>query len=221
MEGFQVTEPADQQVIDRLVAKYERALAPPTPTPIPANLVAARTLMERGLFVHAYLEAMDGLARFPQDASLLELKREIEQAEPMTSLLHTSLASSKYQTAGGIARDLLERYPRQPDIVEVLERSLFNAALAELRVYNLTGATGYLNELDELAPDDDVVHRMLEFVEKYKARPVDMQLEVFIGSIDPRRRRDLLASDEPRKPPVATATATVTEPVDTDGEETP
>jgi hypothetical protein len=47
-----------------------------------------------------------------------------------------------------------------------------------------------------------------------------MQLEVFIGSIDPRRRHDLLASDEPQNPPAATATATVTELGVTDGEET-
>jgi tetratricopeptide (TPR) repeat protein len=213
VEEFQITDPADQQVVDRLVAKYERALAPPTPTPIPVNLVAARSLMERGLFVHAYLEAMDGLARFPEDAALLELKVDIEQSEPMTSVLHTSLANSKYQTSSGIARDLLERYPQQADIAEVLERSLFNAALAELRVYNLTGATGYLRELDELAPNDDVVLRMLEFVEKYKARPVDMQLQVFIGSIDPRQRKDLLAADQPQDPPAAaTATAAAPEP---------
>jgi hypothetical protein len=156
---------------------------------------------------------MDGLARYPEDAALLELKREIERAEPMTSVLHTSLASSKYQTAAGVARDLLERYPQQPDLVEVLERSMFNAALAELRAYNLTGAAGYLRELDELAPDDEVVVRMLEFVDKYKARPVDMQLQVFIGSIDPRRRSDLLAADQPEDPPAAaTATAAAPEP---------
>lgn len=170
--------------------------------------------MERGLFVHAYLEAMDGLARFPADAALLELKREIEQAEPLTSVLHTSLATSKYQTATGIARDLLERYPQQPDIVEVLERSMFNAALAELRVYNLTGAAGYLRELDERSPNDEVVERMLEFVDKYKARPVDMQLQVFVGSIDPRRRSDLLAADQPDEPR-ATATATAASPAPT------
>jgi tetratricopeptide (TPR) repeat protein len=210
-QEYQLTDPADQEVIDRLVAKYERALAPPTPTPIPANLVAARTLMERGFFVHAYLETMDGLARFPEDAVLLELKSDIEHSEPAVSVLHTSLASAKYQTAGGIARDLLERYPQQPDIAEVLTRSLFNAALAELRVYNLTGATGHLRELDELVPNDEVVQRMLEFVEKYKARPVDMQLQVFIGSIEPRRRSDLLAADQPRDP-LATETATAAAP---------
>ncbi len=210
-QEYQLTDPADQEVIDRLVAKYERALAPPTPTPIPANLVAARTLMERGFFVHAYLETMDGLARFPEDAVLLELKSDIEHSEPAVSVLHTSLASAKYQTAGGIARDLLERYPQQPDIAEVLTRSLFNAALAELRVYNLTGATGHLRELDEIVPNDEVVQRMLEFVEKYKARPVDMQLQVFIGSIEPRRRSDLLAADQPRDP-LATETATAAAP---------
>jgi len=207
VEEFRITDPADQEVVDRLVERYQRALAPPTPTPVPVNLVTARALMERGFFVHAYLEAMDGLARFPDDPALLEIKKEIEQAEPMTTVLHTSLSTSKYQTAAGIARDLLERYPQQADIVEVLERSMFNAALAELRVYNLTGATGYLRELDERRPNDEVVDRMLEFVDKYKARPVDMQLQVFIGSIDPRRRSDLLAVDRPEETTVETAAA--------------
>lgn len=208
VEQFQINDPADQQVIDRLIAKYQRALAPPTPTPIPRNLVASRELMERGLFVHAYLEAMDGLARFPEDAELLEMKEQIERAEPMVSVLQTSLATGKYQTASGIARDLLERYPQQPDIVEVFERSLFNAALAELRVYNLTGAAGYLRELEDFAPNDEVVARMLEFIDKYKARPVDMQLEVFISSIEPRRRADLLAAKStPATPTTATTTA--------------
>jgi tetratricopeptide (TPR) repeat protein len=218
VEEFRISEPADQEVIDRLVERYQRAIAPPTPTPIPVNLVAARALMERGLFVHAYLEAMDGLARFPEDSALTEIKREIEQAEPMLEVLYASLATSKYQTATGIARDLLERYPQQADIVEVFERSMFNAALAELRVYNLTGATGYLHELDERSPNDEVVDRMLEFVEKYKARPVDMQLQVFIGSIDPRRRRDLLAADRPEET-TAASTATPTPNVGA-GEET-
>jgi hypothetical protein len=38
-----------------------------------------------------------------------------------------------------------------------------------------------------------------------------MQLQVFIGSIDPRQRKDLLATDPPHDPPAA-ATATVTAP---------
>ncbi len=218
VEEFRISQPADQEVIDRLVERYQRAMAPPTPTPIPANLVAARALLERGLFVHAYLEAMDGLARFPEDSALTEIKQEIEQAEPMMEVLYASLATSKYQTATGIARDLLEQYPQQADIVEVFERSMFNAALAELRVYNLTGAAGYLHELDERNPNDEVVDRMLEFVEKYKARPVDMQLQVFIGSIDPRRRSDLLATDRPEET-TAASTATPTPNVG-EGEET-
>jgi hypothetical protein len=68
----------------------------------------------------------------------------------------------------------------------VLGHSLFNASLAELRAYNLTGASTYLNELQQLDPEDDEVRRVLDFVEKYKARPVDMQLRVFIQSLGER-----------------------------------
>jgi len=71
--------------------------------------------------------------------------------------------------------------------VEVLKRCLFNAALAELRTYNLTGARSYLDELKAVEPNDEEVNRVLQFIDSYKARPVDMQLKVFIQSLGERQ----------------------------------
>jgi tetratricopeptide (TPR) repeat protein len=205
VEEFTITDPAaEEPVISRLIERYQRALAPPTPTPIPTSVLAANALNERGLWLHAYLEAVSGLAKSPKDPTLEDIKNQVEQGEPQVSILATSLANSNYQTAVSIASDLLAIYPEQPDVEEVLERSMFNAALAELRAYNLTGAEGYLRQLDERQPDDEVVDRILEFIEKYKARPVDMQLQVFIGSIEQRERRDLLAADPSPKEPLDT-----------------
>jgi tetratricopeptide (TPR) repeat protein len=213
VEGFRVTDPADEKIVKRLIAKYQRALATPTPTPIPAHLVAARELLERGLWCHAYSEVMAGLRRDDDDFSLLEIKQQIEEQEPMVSVLHTALSNANFQSAAGIARDLLTKYQDQPDIVEVLERSLFNAALGELRAYNLTGAEAYLSEYDERRPDDEVVERILEFIGKYKARPVDMTLQVFIGSLEERGRRKLGFDEEgrltrPTQTPVPAASPT-------------
>jgi hypothetical protein len=112
------------------------------------------------------------------------------------------------------------------DLVEVLERSLFNSALAELRAYNLTGAEAYLSELDERRAADEVVARILEFIGKYKARPVDMQLKVFIGSIDPRSRRTVEIVDIESEGESAEATptpapdTTATEPTPTPAPDT-
>ncbi len=211
---FRATNPTDEQIVARLRTRYERAVATPTPTPIPAQLIAARGLRDRGLWFHAYAEAAAGLRANPEDPALREIKKQIEDDEPMASILQSAIANSNFQSAVGIAYDLLEKYPGQADLAEVLERSLFNAALAELRAYNLTGAEGYLRELDQRRPGDDTVVRILEFISNYKARPVDMQLQVFIGSLDPRQRRPIPGPEEvaptvtPAAPtPAATAPA--------------
>jgi tetratricopeptide (TPR) repeat protein len=216
VEEFESSDPADQLVINRLRDKYQQALATPTPTPLPVQLMAAEKLREHGYFFHAYDEVMSGLRSSPEDPALLKLKRLIDEDEPMVSVLHSALANLNFQSAVGISRDLLVKYPNQMDLVEMHERSLFNAALAELRAYNLTGAQAYLTELDERRPSDEVVDRILEFIGKYKARPVDMQLKVFIGSIDPRARRTIeIASSAPEAAPdAAAAEATPTPPPD-------
>jgi hypothetical protein len=66
------------------------------------------------------------------------------------------------------------------------DRALFNAGLAEMRAFNLPAAEVHLQDLRERQPDDEEVSRMLEFIQLYKARPVDMQLEIFVGSINSR-----------------------------------
>jgi tetratricopeptide (TPR) repeat protein len=218
VEGFETTDPADEQVVSRLLAKYQGSLATPTPTPVPIQLTTARNLRKQGYWFHAYAETTAGLRKSPDDLALLEIKEQIEDGEPMASVLHSAIANSNYQSAVGISKDLLERYPGQLDLVEVLERSLFNSALAELRAYNLTGAEAYLRELDERRAGDEVVARILEFIGKYKARPVDMQLKVFIGSIDPRSRRtvEIAETESELESAVATPTpaadTTATEP---------
>ena len=79
---------------------------------------------------------------------------------------------------------MAERHTDQEGFGLILDRCLFNAALANLRSYNLTGARGYLNRLQERHPDDKDVSRILDFISSYSSRPVDMQLEIFIGSLD-------------------------------------
>ena len=63
---------------------------------------------------------------------------------------------------------------------------LFNAALAELRAFNLPNAETYLNELQQRQPGDSEILRILEFVKTYKSRPVDMRLEIFVGNLSER-----------------------------------
>jgi hypothetical protein len=70
--------------------------------------------------------------------------------------------------------------------VAAYDRFLFNAALAELRAFNLPNAETLLTELQQRQPEDEEIQRILEFVDTYKTRPVDMQLEIFVGSLSDR-----------------------------------
>ena len=76
--------------------------------------------------------------------------------------------------------------PENPEVIAAYDSFLFNAALAELRTFNLTGSEAYLKEFQQRQPEDDEVQRILEFVNTYKTRPVDMQLKIFVGSISER-----------------------------------
>ncbi len=175
-----------KQRIDMKISKYEVSLAPPTPTPVPEDASRAQALVDQGLWWSAYMAATDGLAAYPDDSGLMEIQQSIIESEPEAPILHNALKTRDFRTAVSISEDLLLQYPGQGDIMVALERSLFNAALAESRAYNLTGAENHLTRLLELKPEDEEAIRFLEFVQKYKVRAADMRLEIFIRSLNER-----------------------------------
>ena len=104
--------------------------------------------------------------------------------EPDLAGLFGALEKDDFQTGVHLAEGLAERHTDQEGFSLILDRCLFNAALAHLRSYNLTSARGYLRRLIERQPDDRDVSRILDFISSYTNRPVDMQLEIFVGSLD-------------------------------------
>jgi len=175
-----------QQRIDMRIAKYEESLAPPTPTPVPEQATRAQSLLDQGLWWAAYVTAGEGLATNPDDPGLLEIRRLVVETEPDAPVLDHALKTRNFRSAVSITEDLLTRYPGEGDLQMVLERSLFNSALAESRAYNLTGAENHLTRLLELKPEDEEALRFLEFVQKYKVVAADMRLEIFIRSMNER-----------------------------------
>jgi outer membrane protein assembly factor BamD (BamD/ComL family) len=161
-------------------------VATPVPTPVPEGLAACRALVAEGRWMAAYERVMAELKRSPNDPSLEEVRAQIMDVEPDAASLYQAMADDDYRAALGITKDLMERYPDETDLETFYDRSLFNAGLAELRAFNLSEAEVFLAELLERQPDDEEVPRMLEFINLYKARPVDMQLEIFVGSINLR-----------------------------------
>jgi len=181
--------PADefsQPRIDRQLNKFRESMAPPTPTPVPQSFTTAGSLLEEGLWMAAYEEVMSGLRAHPHDPGLEDLRDDILDIESDAATLHTATSGRKFASAVSIAADLLEIHPDQQDVNTIYDRCLFNAAMAELRAYNLTAGERYLGELAVRQPEDEEARRVLDFISSYKSRPVDMQLEIFIRSIAER-----------------------------------
>jgi len=169
--------------IDKRIEHYRKAVATPVPTPIPEGLVASRAFLAEGRWLAAYQRVMSELKAHPNDPGLEEVRAQILAMEPEAANLHAATNSGHHPAAMSIAKDLMEKRPDDQDLPEYYQRSLFNAGVAELRAINLAAAENYLKEFGAQQPDDEEVQRILAFIETYKERPVDMQLEIFVGSI--------------------------------------
>ena len=175
-----------QSRLDKRINDYRKTVATPVPTPIPEGLATCRELLAEGRWMAAYESVKAELKRFPKDPGLEQVRLEILEVEPEAAVLYSAVAEGDFRAAIATCRDLMEKRPDDSEVSAYYERTLFNAGMAELRAFNLPQAEGYLAELAQRQPDDDEVQRMLEFVETYKSRPVDMQLEIFVGSIASR-----------------------------------
>ena len=176
----------DQERIARRLAKYRRAMATPTPTPVPEEATLAEQQFAKGAWLEAYRTAEEGLKQHPNDPGLVELRGRILGTENLVGSLVQAADDGDYETASAIARQLSNQYPKHAEFREELARDLFNLAVIELRNYNLTGAEVQLRQLVKLRPEDGETRRILIFIDKYKSRPADMQLRVFIGSLSLR-----------------------------------
>jgi len=172
--------------IDRTLNEYRAAIATPAPTPIPEGLAASRELLEEGRWMAAYERVMSELRTHPNDPGLEEIRQKILELEPVAADLYGSVKAGDHRAAIDLSKALLLKRPDDSELAAAYDRFLFNAALAELRAFNLSNAEPFLTELQQRQPEDGEVPRILEFVETYKSRPIDMQLEIFIGSLSER-----------------------------------
>jgi tetratricopeptide (TPR) repeat protein len=175
-----------QSRINKRLDEYRLKVATPVPTPVPEGLAACRTLLAEGRWMGAYERVKAELRQFPNDPGLEKLRLEILEIEPEAAILQGAAAEGDFRAAIAVCRDMLEKRPDDAEVLDFYERTLFNAGMAELRAFNLPQSESYLAELAGRQPDDLEVQRVLEFVNTYKSRPVDMQLEIFVGSIPSR-----------------------------------
>jgi tetratricopeptide (TPR) repeat protein len=172
--------------IDKALSKYREAVATPGPTPIPKGLTTCRDLLAEGRWMATYERVMAELRSHPGDPGLEEVREQVLEVEPAVADLYNAVSSGQYSSALNITTTLLDRRADDPEVTVIYDRLLFNAALAELRAFNLVNAETHLRALQQRKPEDEEVKRILAFVNTYKTRPVDMQLEIFVGSLSER-----------------------------------
>jgi tetratricopeptide (TPR) repeat protein len=172
--------------IDNALEEYRTAVATPVPTAVPEGLTACRELLEEGRWMAAYERAMTELKAHPNDPGLEEVRQQILTVEPSAAELHRAVNSGDYRAALAVTKELLGKRPDDGELVGSYDRFLFNAALVELRAFNLSDADAHLLELQQRQPEDEEIERIRVFVETYKTRPADMQLEIFVGSLSER-----------------------------------
>jgi tetratricopeptide (TPR) repeat protein len=175
-----------QMRIDKVLKEYRAAIATPVPTPIPEGVTVCRDLLDQGKWMAAYERVTSELQAHPNDPGLEEVRQQILDVEPAVAGLYSARKSGDYQRVVEISKRLLEKHPDDPEVTAAYDRFLFNAALAQLRAFKLPDAESYFTTLQQRHPDDDEVQRILEFIETYKSRPVDMQLKIFVGSLSDR-----------------------------------
>jgi tetratricopeptide (TPR) repeat protein len=178
-------DPGDpfQVRIDRALERYHAAVATPVPTPIPEGLTVCSELLAEGHWMAAYERVTAELKAHPNDPGLEAVRQEILEVEPAAADLHDSASSGDYRSAVELAEQLMTTRADDPELAAAYDRYLFNAALEELRAFNLPAAENYLTKLQQRLPEDSEIPRILEFVSTYKTRPVDMQLKIFVGNL--------------------------------------
>jgi len=185
LDTFQANE-MEKDRVEMHRQKIRKAMAPPTPTPIPEQALSARKALEEGDWFGALIEVQKGLETHAQDPGLQTLKTEIGQVDPQVLSLFRAMERKDDRAIISLGLELEQKFPEQQRLHVVLDRSLFNCALKEMRSYNLSGARRLLMKLHQRLPDDAEVNRVLEFASAYVRRPGDMQLEIFVRSIKER-----------------------------------
>ncbi len=185
LESFPTSD-LDRQRIERRLEEFQRAMSPATPTPVAESLTAAEELLRQGRPLSAYGRVQQGLQSQPQDPELLATRDRILRQQPLIGPLYAAAQRGDFQTAVAVADELLTQEPALQEVASERARYLFNAAVVEMRTYNLTGAEVYLSRLNRLRPEDEEAARVLRFTEKYKTRPADLQLNTFIKSLSLR-----------------------------------
>ena len=171
LQGQAEGEQANQ--INQRVLEYQRRLkAKAAPQPVAASRIVADALAG-GRRVKAMRLLREGLAKIPGDPELLKLQSEITSYSPTISALADAIGNRSWETIRNLAGQVLKEHPDDTEIQRIWSVATFNAAVLQLRKYQVAQGHDLLVQLaiDEPGPRDPAPERAREELSLAPCRP--------------------------------------------------
>jgi tetratricopeptide (TPR) repeat protein len=183
LQGQAEGEQANQ--VNQRVLEYQRRLkAKAAPQQAAGNKVLS-DLLAKGQRVKAMRQVREGLERVPGDPELLKLQAEITAYSPAIPSLADAIGDRGWETARNLAGQVLKQHPDDPEIQRIWSVATFNAAVLQLRKYQVAQGHDLLVQLSIVSPDPETM-RLKDLAKSYLSRPADPRYQIFVTNIELR-----------------------------------
>jgi len=183
LQGQAEGEQANQ--INQRVLEYRRRIkAKAAPQPVADSKIVADALAG-GRRVKAMRLLREGLAKIPGDPELLKLQSEITSYSPTIPALADAMATRGWENIRNLAAQVLKDRPDDPEVQQIWAGATFNAAVVQLRKYQVAQGHDLLVELARRSPDPDIL-RLEELAKSYLSRPADPRYKIFVANVELR-----------------------------------
>jgi tetratricopeptide (TPR) repeat protein len=183
LHGQAEGEQANQ--INQRVLEYQRRIkAKAAPQPVADSRIVADALAG-GRRVKAMRLLREGLAKIPGDPELLKLQSEITSYSPTISALADGIGNRNWETIRNLAGQVLKEHPDDTEIQRIWSVAMFNAAVLQLRKYQVAQGHDLLVQLAIASPDPETL-RLRELAKSYLSRPADPRYQIFVANTELR-----------------------------------
>ena len=183
LQGQAEGEQANQ--VSQRVLEYQRRLkAKAAPQQATGNKVVS-DLLAKGQRVKAMRQLREGLERVPGDPELLKLQSEITSYSPTIPSLADAIGDHAWERIRNLAEQVLKQHPDDPEIQRIWSVATFNAAVLQLRKYQVAQGHELLVQLSIASPDPETL-RLKDLAKSYLARPADPRYQIFVTNIELR-----------------------------------
>jgi tetratricopeptide (TPR) repeat protein len=183
LQGQAEGEQANQ--VSQRVLDYQRRLkAKAGPQPVAANKAVA-DLLAGGQRVKAARLLREGLEKVPGDPELLKLQSEITSYSPTIASLADAIGNRSWETVRNLAAQVLKEHPGDTEAQRIWSVATFNAAVLQLRKYQVAQGHDLLEQLAIASPDPEAL-RLKDLAKSYLSRPADPRYQIFVTNVELR-----------------------------------